>query len=76
MISFRSDDLNSLLSVVNQRAALAYVADVAIDLEKFRVIDVVDFSNEYKENYALVYRASTAAGWLNQLISGITKMTK
>mgnify|MGYP000745250485 CR=1 FL=1 len=72
MISFRSDDINSQLSLVSQSAGLAYVADVIIDKDKVRVVEVIDFDDENVENYSLVYRASTADGWLNQLISAMS----
>ena len=68
IITFRSDDINSLLSVVNQSVVLAYVADIVIDTDKVRVVEIIDCPIEYQENYSLVYRSSKADGWLNQLV--------
>lgn len=68
-IIFRSDDLNSLLAVVNQGLAIAYVADTVINTEQVKVIEVIDLYSKYQERYSLVYRASTADGWLNQLMA-------
>jgi DNA-binding transcriptional LysR family regulator len=64
----RSDDLNVLLSIVNQNIMLAYIPDIVINKEKLRIINVTDYSHEYTEEYSVVYKQSTADGWLNQLI--------
>jgi len=73
-ILFRSDDLSALLSIVNQGQTLAYVPDTVIDTDRFRVIDIAGYANQYQEAYSLVYKPSTAEGWLNQLISSLTRL--
>ena len=70
-INFRSHDVSSLLSVVYQGVALAYVADAVIDLNKVSIIEISDVQIEYKEHYYLIYRRSAADGWLNQLVSNL-----
>lgn len=65
----RSDDLNVLLSIVNQNETLAYIPDIVIDENKLRVINIIDYPHECAENYSLVYKESTADGWLNKLVS-------
>ncbi|WP_440877197.1 LysR family transcriptional regulator [Thalassotalea sp. PLHSN55] len=72
-IPFRTDDISSLLSVVKQGAALAYVPDVIIDEAQFRIIELTDVAINNVEAYSLVYRTSTADGWLNQLVTAIKK---
>jgi len=67
-IAFRSDDLKSLLSIVNQGVALAYLADIVVDTEKLRCIEVSDYDTQYQEKYSLLYKPSIADGWLNQLV--------
>ena len=68
-IAFRSDDFSALLVLVNQGAALAYIPDIMIDENKCRVLNIVGELAPYEENYAVVYKPSTADGWLNKLIS-------
>lgn len=70
-ISIRTDDINSLLSVVNQGTALAYIADMVIDKDKHRIVNVMDITHQYQEHIVLVYRPSFADGWLNQLINSL-----
>lgn len=72
-IAYRSDDFNSLLSVVNQGVALAYIADIAIDTNKQRMIEIIDFPVKYYEKYSVVYKPSVANGWLNQLMYKLSK---
>lgn len=67
-ISCRSDDFNTLLSIVNHGKALAYIPDIAIDANKQSAIKVIDFSNHYQEQFSLVYKPSAADGWLNHLM--------
>ena len=67
-ISCRSDDFNALLSIVNHGKTLAYIPDLAIDTKKQRAITVVDFRNQYHEQFSLVYKPSKADGWLNGLM--------
>lgn len=64
----RSDDLNVLLSIVSQNRMLAYIPDIVINKEKLRVISITDYSHTYIEEYSVIYKPSTADGWLNQLV--------
>lgn len=70
-IHSRSDDLNVLLSIVKHSQSLAYIPDTLLNTESLRVINVIDYPHAYTESYSLVYRASNADGWLNQLIKNI-----
>ena len=75
-IAYRSNDFNSLLSVVKHGNALAYVPNViANGDDKLKEIQVNDFSNNYQEQYSLVYKPSTADGWLNNLIYRLQRKT-
>lgn len=68
-IAFRSDDTNSLLSVVKHGNALAYVPDIiAHSDDKLKIIHLNDFTDSYQEHYSLVYKPSIADGWLNHLV--------
>lgn len=71
-ISFRSDDFNTMLSIVNHGKTLAYIPSIAIDFNKQKEINVVDFSNHYQESFSLIYKPSIADGWLNKLIDQLT----
>ena len=73
-IIYRSDDLNSLLAMVSQGNALAYVPDTVINRESVTAIDISSITLDYQERYYLVYRASTADGWLNQLITKLKEV--
>lgn len=70
-IAYRSDDLNSLLSIVKQRRALAYVPDLIITDKKLRSIKVEKLNEHYQEKFSLIYKPSIADGWLNRLIHTI-----
>lgn len=65
----RSDDLNALLSIVNQNHMLAYIPDLLINNDRVRVITLSEHSPQYAEDYSLVYMPSNADGWLNRLIN-------
>ncbi|WDE08899.1 LysR family transcriptional regulator [Thalassomonas viridans] len=70
-IAFRTDDFSSLLSIVSQGQAIAYVPDFVITSSAFRAIELVDFQYHYREEYSLVYKPAMADGWLNRLVAKV-----
>lgn len=48
---------------------LAYIPDVLINTEKLKTITLSDYAHQYSEEYSLVYKPSTADGWLNRLVN-------
>ena len=70
-IQYKTDDFNSLLSIVNRGQALAYIPDLAINTSQLIDVTPADFNYTNKEEYLLVYRPSFAHGWLNQLMMKI-----
>ncbi|WDE02258.1 LysR family transcriptional regulator [Thalassomonas actiniarum] len=70
-IAFRTDDFSSLLSIVSQGQAVAYVPDFVITSKALRVIELVDFKYHAQETYSLVYKPAMADGWLKKLIAKV-----
>ena len=70
-IKYRTDDFNSLISIVKQGRALAYVPDIIINENALVSLAIDGFNHHIIESYSLVYKPSTAHGWLNQLIGSI-----
>ena len=70
-IAFRTDDFSSLLSIVRQGQAVAYVPDFVLTSTAFRSIELSDFTYGYQEEYHLVYKPGMADGWLKKLVGKI-----
>lgn len=71
-ILYRTDDVNTLLSLVMQGHAIAYVPDIVIKGNDLTAISVSDLKHSYQESYCLLYKPSQAYGWLNRLVAEIT----
>lgn len=71
-IGFRCNDFSVLMSLVKQGRALAYVPDFIAKQQDLSVVEVTNCQHLNKENIALYYKPSMAAGWLNKLIDSIT----
>ncbi|NQZ51037.1 MAG: LysR family transcriptional regulator [Moritella sp.] len=70
-IQFRCDELNSLMSIVKNGLAVAYLPDYMGKIEQLRALEITDCPWHCDEEIYLVWRPSTADGWLNRLISNI-----
>ncbi|WP_281561631.1 LysR family transcriptional regulator [Thalassomonas sp. RHCl1] len=70
-IAFRTDDFSSLLSIVSQGQAIAYVPDFVITSTALKTIELVDFKYHYQEAYSLVYKPAMADGWLKKLVTKV-----
>ena len=70
-IKYRTDDFNSLLTLVKQGSALAYVPDIVIKENGLKEVKLQGFNHQVDEAYSLVYKPSMAYGWLNRLIDNI-----
>ncbi len=72
VIGFRCNDFSVLISLVKEGQALAYVPDYIAMQHGLKLVEVIDYHEVNKEDIALYYKPSMAAGWLSQLISAIT----
>lgn len=70
-ISYRCNDFSTLLSLVKQGIALAYVPDFIANDPALKIIDVLDCNYTCQERLELVYKPSLATGWLNQFAAKV-----
>ena len=70
-IGYRTNEFSTLLAIVRQGLALAYLPDFLVVSEGLKSVEVAGADHDYRESIALVYKPSLAHGWLNQLIDDI-----
>lgn len=71
-IVYRCDDLSTLLILVRQGAAIAYLPDYIITSQGFKTLEVVDCHFSCIEEIGLIYKPSMAHGWLNALMENVS----
>lgn len=75
-ISYRCNDFSTMMALVKQSQAIAYVPDFCIAANGLKAIDVQDCHYINSENLILCYRPSSASGWINRFISDATQYLK
>ena len=70
-IAYRASEFSTMLAIVRQGLALAYVPDYLIAGEGLKSVEIIGATHNYREEIALVYKPSLAHGWLNRLIDAV-----
>ena len=70
-IVFRCSDYSALIEVVQSGLALAYLPDFVIDDLALTKITVKGVNSHYSEGIVVIYKPSTADGWLNKLMHSL-----
>ncbi|BDX05501.1 LysR family transcriptional regulator [Planctobacterium marinum] len=68
-IAYRCDDFSTLLMLVQQGRALAYMPDLCAASGILERLNVCQLPWHYREKLCLVYKPSKASGWLNRFVS-------
>lgn len=71
-IAFRCDDFSSLLALVRQGQALAYVPELVVKANDLLPLSPTDCNVDYQEEYALVFKPAVAHSWLHRLHSSLS----
>ncbi|TKB02861.1 LysR family transcriptional regulator [Alteromonas portus] len=70
-IHYRCNDFGTLLSIVRQGLALAYVPDFIPKSHDLTCVSVSDYDFCHEEHFELIYKPSMASGWLNRFVDSV-----
>ena len=70
-IRYRCNDFGTLISIVRQGLALAYVPDFIAKSHNLTSVDVLGYDFYHTEHFELVYKPSMASGWLNRFVDSV-----
>ena len=73
-IHYRCNDFGTLLSIVRQGLALAYVPDFIAKSHDLTCVSVSDYDFCHEEHFELIYKPSMASGWLNRFVDSVKRV--